>query len=166
MYTEIQEVLGVDCRDAEIHIVRLACSEEPLRLLEQLTVHGLQEFEEYCRHLAKQSFNLYVVTEQHTADPAEVSPWLSGYLPCDQQWIKPGAVAYLEPFEQLGITHLYRRAGALALNKAHQIQAKELTRQLHRELQKLGEQLTDIQLQAARLHLALSSSIYSHAGNF
>lgn len=166
MHLEIQEILGVDCVDAEIHLVRLACSDKPPRLLEKVTVHGLQEFVDYCTRLARQSFNIYVVTEQHTADPAEVLPWLQEYLPCDQQWIKPGAVAYLEAFEELGISHQYRRAGALALNKAHQIRAKELTRQLDGELQKLRDHLAEIQLHANRLFLALSSSIYANSSNF
>ena len=158
MMSSMPEVFAVDCTGAAIHVVRLAIGER-LLLIEQLTLKGMQEFQDYWGRILRESPWLCIVAEDYPNDPAGVLPLIEQRHKIDRQFVKFRDVAYQLPFRELGIEIKYQRAGALAINKANQLQASGLARDLMDRISELQRQLNRTETEAARLFLALTSSI-------
>ena len=156
--SSMPEVFAVDCTEAAVHVVRLAVG-EPLHLIEQLTLNGIREFQDYWCRILSESPWFCLVAEDHPNDPAGVLPLIEEKYKIDRQFVEFREVAYQLPFRELGIELEYQRAGALALNKANQIRASGLARDLMDRLRELQRHLNQTEREAARLFLALNSSI-------
>jgi hypothetical protein len=156
--SSIPEVFAVDCTEAAVHVVRLAIGER-LLLIEQLTLKGIQEFHDYWGRILSESPWICIVAEDYPNDPAGVLPLIQQRYRIDRQFVKFREAAYQLPFRELGIELKYQRAGALALNKANQIQASALARDLMDRISELQRNLNRTETEAARLFLALTSSI-------
>jgi len=89
-------------------------------------------------------------------DPTGILPLIEQRYQVDRQFRE---VEYQLPFRELGIELKYQRAGALALNKAIEIRASGLARDLMDRLRELQRHLNQTEREAARLFLALNSSI-------
>lgn len=159
------EVLGLDCTESLVRAVRLSAG-EPLQLLEQLTWNGFEEFQDYWTRTGRDCFYTLFVAEDYPNDPAGVLPFVEKTFPVDRYYVNARNFAYALPFKELGILTTHRRAGALALNKAYQLRASALSQHLMERLTNLRHNLALAEEEAARLYLALSSSIYNLANNF
>ena len=164
MWNSAPEVIGLDCTDCVVKVVRLSVGEK-IQLLEQPMIKGIEGFVDYWYQLLKQSHNLFIVAEDHPNDPSGIIPLVERQFTVDRHHVAFRHPAYDLPFQELGIGLDHRRAGTLALNKAYQIRASECTRVLIDHLSDLRGRLAAADLEAARLFLALNSSIYIQASN-
>ncbi len=156
--SNMPEAFALDCTEATVYVVRLAV-EERLHLIEQRTLKGIKEFQEYWGRILSESPWLCVVAEDYPNDPAGILPLVGQRYRIDRQFVKFREAAYQLPFRELGIELKYQRAGALALNKANQIQSSALARDLMDRIRELQRHLNRTEMEAARLFLALTSSI-------